>query len=330
MIILGIDVSKDKLDLAWIRDLGSMKVKTKVFMNKANDFSRLMEWVVRQTGQSIENVHFVMEATGIYHEALAHALYEAGAGVSVVNPAKIRAYGKSLGGQTKTDKKDSVTIARYGATHSLSLWRPEPKEIRQLKALIARYQAVEKDLQREKNRLEKAQITQVSEPVIESITKLIHELEKELQRLADLIKDHIDSHPQLKADKTLLNSIPGVGPVISNLMIALIRSRDFKSASQCSAFVGLNPVHYESGTSVRGRPHISKTGNAKLRAKLYMAAVVAIQHNPDIKHQYQRLLKNGKSKMSALCAAMRKLVQICFGVIKHQTAYQPQTQMLGL
>jgi transposase len=266
-----------------------------------------------------------MEATGIYHEALAHALYEAGAGVSVVNPAKIRAYGKSLGGQTKTDKKDSVTIARYGVTHSLSLWRPEPKEIRQLKALIARYQAVEKDLQREKNRLEKAQITHVSEPVIESITTLIRELEKELQRLADFIKDHIDGHPQLKTDKTLLTSIPGIGPVISNLMIALIRSRNFTSASQCSAFIGLNPVYYESGTSVRSRSHISKTGNAKLRAKLYMAAVVAIQHNPDIKQQYQRLLKNGKSKMSALCAAMRKLVQICFGVIKHQTTYQPQT-----
>ena len=109
-------------------------------------------------------------------------------------------------------------------------------------------------------------------------------------------------------------------------MVALIRSRDFVSAKECSAFVGLNPIMHESGTSVRARPHLSKMGNAKIRAKLYMAAVVAIQHNPDIKRQYEHLLKNGKSKMSALGAAMRKLVQICFGVIKHQTPYQPQVK----
>ena len=84
------------------------------------------------------------------------------------------------------------------------------------------------------------------------------------------------------------------------------------------------PVHHESGSSVRGRARLSKTGNATVRAKLYMAAVVAIQHNPDIKKQYERLLKNGKTKMSALGAAMRKLVQICFGVLKHQKPYRVQ------
>ena len=107
-------------------------------------------------------------------------------------------------------------------------------------------------------------------------------------------------------------------------MIALFRSRDFSSAKQYSAFIGLNPVMRESGSSVRGRSRLSKTGNAKIRAKLYMAAIVAIQHNPDIKQQYERLLRKGKTKMAALCAAMRKLVQICFGVLKHQNSYQSQ------
>ena len=87
---------------------------------------------------------------------------------------------------------------------------------------------------------------------------------------------------------------------------------------------GLVPVHHESGSSVRGRSRLSKAGDAQLRAKRYMAAIVATGHNPDIKAQYERLQKHGKPRMSALCAAMRKLVQICFGVLKHQTPYLPQ------
>jgi len=324
MIIIGIDVSKEKVDCAWLRDIETNKVKTKVLKNKPEGFKSLIEWALVNTKHPIDEIHFVMEATGIYHEALAYTLHGAGANVSVVNPAYMRSYAKSLGVRSKTDKKDSVVIARYGATQAPTPWQPEPDEIRQLKALITRHEAIEKDIQRESNRLEKAEITQISVEVIDSIKMVIEELTKEKNRIKKLIDDHIDQNPQLKKDRTYLESIPSVGPVVARYMIALIRSRYFRTAKQCSAFIGLNPVMHESGSSVKGRPHLSKMGNAKIRAKLYMAAVVAIQHNPDIKQQYERLLKNGKSKMAALGAAMRKLVQICFGVLKHQTPYQPQ------
>lgn len=322
--IIGIDVSKRKIDCAWLRDINTGKVKTKVFQNNAAGFQSLIQWVENNTQQSISATCFVMEATGVYHEGLAYALHGADAAVCVVNPSYIHDYAKSLGVRSKTDKKDSVIIARFGATHDPVFWQPEPPEIRHLKALIARYEAMEKDLQREMNRLEKAEIAQVTVEVIRSINTVINELTKEKNRIRDMIDDHIDQHPSLKQDAILLKSIPGVGPVISQRMIALIRSRNFVSARQCAAFIGLNPVIRESGTSVRGRSRLSKIGDAKIRAKLYMAAVVAIQHNPDIKQQYERLLKNGKTKMVALGAAMRKLVQICFGVLKHQTPYQPQ------
>lgn len=324
MNVIGIDVSKAKLDCAWIKDRDAGKVKNKNFLNTPEGYRSLMDWAMKQCKGPIKSIHFVMEATGIYHEAVAHALYQAGARVSVVNPAHIRDYAKSLGIRTKTDKKDSVVITRFGLTQTPRLWQPEPEEIRTLKALISRLEAIEKDIQREKNRLEKAQISRTSDDVIVSIQTVLAQLEKERKRLETLINRHIDSHPQLKQDRQLLESIPGVGPVISRLMISVIRSRDFTSAPQCAAFIGLIPVHHESGTSVKGRPRLSKAGKASIRAKLYMAAVVSIQHNPDIKRQYERLLKNGKAKMSALCAAMRKLVHICFGVIKHQQPYQPQ------
>lgn len=326
MATIGIDVSKKKLDCLWLKDLAAGKVKSRVFDNTPAGHLALQAWAQKQTGEGLEEVHFIMEATGIYHEALAYQLYQAGAKVSVVNPAQVRSYAKSLGRRTKTDKKDSMVLARYGATQTPRLWQPEPEAVRTLKALIARINAVEKDIQREKNRLEKTQIAQVSDEIITSIHTILGQLEKEKARLESLIDEHIDQHPELKRDRQLLESIPGVGPVISRYMMAVIRSRSFDSASQCAAFVGVVPIQHESGTSVRGKPRLSKAGDATLRAKLYMAAVVCIQHNPDIKRQYERLLKNGKTKMSALGAAMRKLVHICFGVLKHQTPYQVQVQ----
>jgi len=324
MNIIGIDVSKAKLDCAWFRDVARGKVKNRVFMNTPKDYPLLVAWAKKQSGEDIEALHFVMEATGIYHEAVAHALHDMGARVSVVNPAQIRDYARSLGARTKTDKKDSVVIARFGLTQQPRLWQPEPLEIRTLKALISRLEAVEQDIQREKNRLEKADIACTSEEVMISIQTVLKQLEEEKKRLEALIRRHIDGHPQLKQDEQLLQSIPGVGPVLSRLMMSVLRSRDFESAPQCAAFVGLVPVQYESGSSVRGRSHLSKTGCAHVRAKLYMAAVVALQYNPDIKRQYERLIKKGKTKMCALGAAMRKLVHICFGVLKHQKNYQPQ------
>ncbi len=324
MNIIGIDVSKKKLDCLWLKDQVTGKIKTKVFANTAKDHQALIAWAQKQSKQPIESIHFVMEATGVYHEALAYALYQAGAQVSVVNPAKIHNYAKSFGKRSKTDKRDSQILAHYGMTRSPRLWCPEPDNVRQLKALLARLNAVEKDIQREKNRLEKAEITQVSNEIVRSIHTVLTHLTDEKKRLADLINDHMDQHPGLKQDRQLLESIPGVGPVVSRMMTAVIRSRSFDSAGQCAAYLGLIPVLQESGTSVRGRPRLSKAGDSRVRATLYMAAVVSIQHNPDIKRQYQRLLKNGKSKMSALCAAMRKLVQICFGVLKHQQPYRAQ------
>lgn len=322
-MIIGIDVSKVKLDVLWLKDTATNVFKVKIFDNNSKGHQGLIEWTLQHTKSPLETLHFVMEATGVYSEAIAHALYQAGAKVSVVNPAQARDYAKSLGVRTKTDKKDSWVLARYGATQQPRLWQPEPAEIRHLKALMSRYEAVGEDIQRETNRREKAQITQVNE-VLFSIDTILEPLTKEKKRLETLINQHTDQHPNLKQDRALLESIPGIGPVVARYMLTVLRGREFESASQSSAFLGLVPVHHESGSSVRGRARLSKTGDATIRAKLYMAAIVAIRHNPDIKKQYERLLKNGKSKMSALGAAMRKLVQICFGVLKHQKPYHAQ------
>jgi transposase len=321
--IIGIDVSKEKLDLGFYRDLETGKVKTKVWPNTAQGHRQVMDWATQHLKVSIDQIAFVMEATGIYHEALAYALHGAGAEVVIVNPAQVRDYAKSLAVHTKNDRKDSLVLARFGLTQPWRAWQPEPPEIRELRALLARLTAVEKDLQRERNRQEKAEVSAAGEQVLTSIQVVIEALEKEQQRLSQLIDQHIDQNPQLKQDQQLLKSIPGVGDVLSRHMLAVFHSRSFENARQMAAYLGLVPVEHTSGGSVRGRPRLSKTGSATVRAKLYLPAVVAIQYNPAAKATYARLCARGKSKMSAIGAVMRKLVHWCFGVLKHQTTYSP-------
>lgn len=321
--VVGIDVSKAKLDCLWLRESASRKVKTKVMGNDAQGHRTLAYWLTRTIGAAPEDITVVMEATGVYHENLALALYEKGFRVCVVNPARIKAFGESLGNTHKTDKRDSLMIALYGEANTLTPWQPEPAEIRELKALIARLEALEVDCRRESNRLEKIQFNAASTTVTESIHLMLEELEKEKQRIEQQINDHIDRHPKLKNDKKLLESIPGVGPVMARLMLSVLHSRDFGSAKQVAAYLGVIPALVESGV-FKGRSALSKKGPASIRAKLYMAAVAATQWNPDIRHTKQRLVRRGKTKMQALGAAMRKLVHLCYGVVNTQTEYAPQ------
>lgn len=321
--IIGIDVSKAKIDVAWLRDAATNKVKTKVFENSLKGFSALKDWLSANTKQPLTECHCVMEATGIYHEPLALWLCDEGATVSVCNPAHVKGFAKGRGAQHKTDKIDSVTLAQYGALMKPSLWQPESKSIRELKALLSRLEALETDLMREQNRKEKAEFSPASTRVIESLVTMIQHLEQERDRLNDEIDNHIDRHPDLKNDQELLLSIPGIGRVTSRLMLSVIRGRHFDSAGECAAFLGVIPKIQESGI-FRGRSTLSKKGNPLIRAKLYMAAIVATQHNPTIKAMATRLINNGKNKMQALGAAMRKLVHICFGVLKNQQKYIPQ------
>jgi transposase len=318
--IVGIDVSKAKIDVLWLRSAEPLKVKSKVFNNDAGGHTALLAWLDKHLDCPAERMQVVMEATGVYHEALAYRLFESGIAVSVVNPAYVRDFAKGLGTVHKTDKQDSLVLARYGALVKPALWQPEAPAIRELKALLARLEALQADVQREQNRLEKAEFSPSSAIVLESLHSMIAQLEQERDRLEREIDDHIDRHPDLKNDLRLLRSIGGVGPVVSRVMLAVIRSRPFKTASECAAFLGVIPQLKESG-AYRGRTSLSKKGSPRVRAKLYMAAIVASQHNPTIKAQRARLLSRGKTKMQALGAAMRKLVHLCFGVLKHQTEY---------
>lgn len=325
MIFIGIDVSKKKLDVAVLLDPTTLKKRQKKFPNTPEGYRERVRWCQKQTGVELSQLQAIMEATGPYHEDVALALHEAGLGVSVINPKALKDFAKGLGVKAKNDAMDALTIARYGSLAQPRRWPPAPPEFRQLAGLLKRLEALEGNLQREQNRLEKAQVGHACAEVLDSLSRTIGFLEAEKQRLIRSIDEHIDRHPHLKQDRQRLQSIPGIGPVLSALMVSLLQQgQRFESAPQLASYLGLIPTEHQSGSSVRKPPRLSKLGPARVRAKLYMAAIVATQHNPDIRALYQRLLERGKCRMAALGAAMRKLAHICFGVIKNQSSYQPQ------
>ena len=323
--IVGIDVSKDKLDICWLRDAESRKKKSKSVKNHLKGHDEVHQWLIKNIGEQASDVLIVVEPTNVYHEALMYFLFEKGFNIFLANSGKAKQFSRSLNLTHKTDKSDAAMLAYYGHAQAgtLTLWQPEPKEIRQLKAMMRRLDALDKDLLREKSRRDASEMSVVSERVLQSLDDMIVVLEEEIKKLTQDIDNHINRHSHLKTNRKLLESIQGVGPVMSRELVYLFAAKSFKNARQVAAYLGLIPKQNESG-KFKGRTTLSKVGPAKLRAKLYMAAIVASSYNPDIKAQRERLLKTGKTKMQALGAAMRKLVQICFGVVKHQSEYQPQ------
>jgi transposase len=320
---LAIDVAKATLALSLEVD-GRKRPYEREMDNDAKGLARLLEWLTER-GCKLEQLTVVMEATGVYHENAALVLHQAGCRIIIANPYRVRDYAKGLGLLHKTDKIDARALLRYGKEKAPELvaWTPPPAPVRALRALYGRLAAVQEDLQREDNRRQQALISDEPALVIDSLNSSVQRLKEECKRLQQAIEDHFDQHPDLKNQRKLLQSIPGIGPVSGDLLLCLMLSHRFKSARQAAAFCGLIPRTQQSGTSVHKRSTLTKQGDRFLRAKLYMPAVVAMTHNEQLRAVYNRLLRAGQSKLSAICALMRRLVHIAYGVLKHQTEYNP-------
>lgn len=323
MFYLGVDVSKKKLDCMLLNSTNG-KLKSKSLSNTKAGIEELIGWLAENKAPE---AHVIMEPTGVYHEPAALALTDAGLKLSLVNPAQLRQFAQGLGVKNKTDKADSAVLARYGDTLKPEAWQAPSKSARQLKALLARRDAVAEDLQREQNRQEAVDFGISPEQVKQSILQSIAFLQGELRRLEQMIKDHIDNDPDLRNKRELLETIPGVGTRVSSNLTALFAAKTFTTAEQLAAYLGLVPVQWESGSSVRGRPRLSKAGPSHLRKLLYMPAVVARQWNPHIKAFSDRLIAKGKTKMAVIGACMRKLAHLCFGVVHTGRPYDPNYAM---
>ncbi|MBL1264370.1 IS110 family transposase [Candidatus Methylomicrobium oryzae] len=311
---LGIDVAKSKLDCA-LR-LPNGKFRSKVIANSAAGFTQLTDWLAAQQATS---VHVCMEATGIYWEAIAQSLATAGMTVSVVNPAQIKAYGASRLTRSKTDAVDARLIADFCAERKPEPWQaPSPEEIT-LRALILRLEALQTMRTQESHRLGVAR-----DAVQDDIQQHLAWLDNAMQQLVKTINEHIDQHPDLQQKRALLDSIPGIGERTSAILLAFYANTDrFANSRQAAAFAGLDPRHYESGSSVKGKPRLSKIGHAFLRKALYMPAMVTLYKTTWGKDFKDRLAGAGKPPKLIIGAMMRKLVHVAFGVLKSGKVFDP-------
>ncbi len=314
---LGIDIAKLKFNVCLVQHSG--KLKHKVFPNSEPGFEQLREWLSKQ---GVERVDACLEATGTYGEALSLFLHQAGHPVSVINPAAIKAFAGSRLSRTKTDRVDAELIARFCQAQEPSAWTPLPAEVRELQALVRRLESLTEMRVMEENRLSSG-ITVDS--VRESVEELLHHLNAQIKRTEKLIREHIDHHPRLKQQSELLDSIPGIAESTAALLLAEMTDiTQYRSARQVAAYAGLVPRERQSGTSLRGRTRLSKIGNARLRKALYFPAVTALRCSPFFQQWADGLLKRGKSKLSVICAVMRKLIHLAYGVLKHGKEFDPQ------
>jgi transposase len=313
LTVLGIDIAKQKFDAALLLE---GKIKNKTCKNSAEGFESLISWLEKQ---GIQKVHACLEATGDYGEDLAIYLHEAGHIVSIVNPARIKGFGQSELIRTKTDKINAGVIARFCLAMKPGSGIPPIPAIRSLRALVRRVNSLIDMRSQEKNRISTAH---------ESVTVLIKEhiayLDQEIERIRKQIAELIKQNPHLKQKEELLDSIPGLGKVtIPTILAELDNLEKFTHVKEMVAFIGLAPKETLSGSSIKGKPRLCKIGHARLRKALYMPALVSIQCNPVMIAFYRRLKEKGKNGKVIVCAIMRKLVHVIFGVLKSGKKYDP-------
>lgn len=307
---IGVDIAKAKFDVAaWIDG----KYKTKVFPNTPTGFEAFLTWL-----RPFAPAHVCMAATGRYGEALATCLVEQGVTVRVVNPAQIHAFGKAELNRTKTDQSDAKLIARFCQLHQPPAWQPLPPAVRQLQALVRRLDDLMALRQMERNRQDGADAT-----VQASLARVLALLDAELKQTRAAIHDHVDQHPDLRQQRDLLDTIPGLGEATITVLLASLGDiHRFDNAKQVTAFAGLSPAQRQSG-KYQGQTRLSKTGDALLRKALYLPAVVAGQHNPVVRAFCERLKAKGKAGKVIVCAAMRKLLTLAYGVLKSGRPFDP-------
>ena len=305
--VVGIDVAKATLDVAVAPSGDSWSV--------ANDPDGLRELIERLLAAAPALV--VLEATGGYERGLVAALAAARLPLVVANPRQVRAFARAIGQLAKTDRLDAAVLARFGQQV-----RPTPRPlpdatVQVLDALLARRRQLLEMLTMEKNRLGIAPAA-----LHRSLRQHIRWLERQLAALDDDLDGQIQASPIWRAKDNLLQSVPGVGPVLSRTLLGELPELGTLSRRQIAALVGVAPMARDSGTA-RGIRRVSG-GRAPVRTALYMAAVTAAHHNPAIRPFYLRLRAAGKPAMVALMACMRKLLTVLNAMVRHNTTWHHQ------
>jgi len=305
-IVVGIDVSKDRLDVA-------VHPTQQPGFAVARDAAGLDELVARLTPLGPAAV--AVEASGGFESVVVASLAAAGLPVLVVNPAQVRAFANALGKRAKTDLIDALVIARFVAAT-----KPEPRPLpdaatQRLAELVDRRRQIIAMMVAERQRRKRLAAGSVGDDRLQrSITRLLEALQKELSELDRAIDTDVRGSPAWREKEDLLASVPGVGPVIARTLLAEMPELGRLDRREIAALAGLAPWTRQSG-QWRGRSFIGG-GRASVRAALFMGAITAARHNPILRAFHQRLIESGKPKLVAIVAVARKLLTILNAIVR--------------
>jgi len=323
---VGIDISKGSFTACVCRKLLSGEAllsSVESFENNRTGYNQFIKWSRKITNPAVE-VLFLMEATGIYYEGIAYHLHKLRQSVCVILPNKVKHYAKSLNVKTKTDIVDARIIAQMGAERDLPHWQPPSAILKQLRDLTRLYTDLKKERTVYLNRLESENASAAALPfVIKSNRMILKELEKQIKQCEKEIEKTLFSEEWLAEKVNKVMTINGVG--LLTLAIIIAETQGFalvSSRKQLASYAGYDIVQVESGTSVKGKTHISKKGNSRIRAALYFPALAASRYNQELKEDYQRINIAKASKMVGATALQRKLLLLVYTLWKNNDVFR--------
>lgn len=323
--VVGIDVSQKTLDVQMgilYDTFESILYTHRVLVNSEKGFTRLLELISKDLG-TLENVEIVIEATGVYHEKLAHFVHANGLKISVVLPNKISNYMKTLVVKTITDKTCAEALTRFGLERKLDYWNPPKRVYKDLRQLVREREQIVLERSTIKNQLHaetssaypfKSTINRLEERI-----KFLNKQEKEIKADIDLI---VSTNEDLKHEVKIITSAPGIGQLTAVTILAETNGFELiKNKKQLVSYAGLDVREKSSGTSVRGKSRISKKGNKNLRKAMHLPALTAIKWDQKYKNVYARQTQKHGIKMKSIVAVQRRLLELTYVLFKNKNIY---------
>lgn len=324
--VSGVDVAQKELVVSLGRmynDLSMEIYAYKVFKNTDAGIISLLQWTKLLADKTIR-VHYVMEATGVYHEKFAYYLDSKGYDVSIVLPNKISNYIKTLDIKTVTDKTCSEAIARFALERKLDLWSRPQKTYKELKQLTRERDQIVEERVLVKNQLHAEEVeAEPNRKSVERFKSRIKLLNKQEAEIKQEIEGIINKDENLKEQVQNICTIPGVGKLTAAIVLGETNGFELiRNKKQLTSYAGLDVKEKTSGTSVKSKPRISKRGNRHLRKAMHLPSLSSVKYNQAHKDLYIRIVSKGGIKMKALIAVQRKMLELTYIVYKNKTAYQ--------
>jgi len=330
--VLGADVAQKELVVTlgcMFDDLTIDLYAHKVFKNNDKGIVALLDWVKKHTDPEVK-VRFVMEATGVYHQKFAFYLDENGYELSVVLPNKISNYMRTLECKTITDKSCSEAIAQFGLERKLDQWHKPKKIYRSLQQLTRERDQIVMERVMVKNQLHAEQAeAEPNERSVERLNERMRLLNKHEKEIKSDLNEILNSDTVLKGEIKNICSITGIGELTATIVLAETNGFELiRNKKQLTSYAGLDVKEKQSGTSVKGKPRISKKGNRHLRKAMYLPALTAVKHDENFRNIYARILSRQGIKMKGLVAVQRKLLEMIYVIYKSKNEYRKDYTVL--